>query len=251
VPAVGAEGDTEDLVQRRGRQGNEVGPVDAAQVVPFPAAQPRVALLEQLLGPGEVVEPPLQPGLGDLAEIEVAPGLGAGVLGVAAGGGLVVGLAFGPPPLGGHPGDPGEADQQQRGQQAGPHRVAPPGPPQAFHHRDAAGADRPILHEPFQVVRQLGSALVAVGRVAGDGLEHDRLQVGWHSGLELARPGWLRVHYQVQEFAAVRLAERGAEGEQFVERQPQPVHVPAGVGATLEALRGHVAKGADEEAAAR
>ena len=62
------------------------------------------------------------------------------------------------------------------------------------HHRqacsaraDAPGQDRPVVEEPPQVVGQLAGRLVAVGRVAGDRLEDDRLQVARDARVDLPR----------------------------------------------------------------
>ena len=55
------------------------------------------------------------------------------------------------------------------------------------------GLDRPVFQEALQVASQLAGRLIAVVRLAGDGLQHDRLQVARDSRIELARPRRLAV----------------------------------------------------------
>src|SRR5262249_3311998 len=80
------------------------------------------------------------------------------------------------------------ADQTQPRARARRQRVAPAPAPQPLRLADAPRANGAVLDEAFEVVGHLGGALVAVRRVAGDRLEHHRLQVPRHRRVDLPRP---------------------------------------------------------------
>jgi hypothetical protein len=249
----------DDLAQggRLGGPGRQVGPDQPIEVgravrgggegLEHPE-QPLAHLA--LLGQGEAA---VQPRVGEPALRFPAGGDGPVALGVgfALGAQHVPPLALRLPPLPGHPGAAQDQRQQQRRRQHGQGRVAPAPAPEPLGLADGAGADRLVVGEAAQVLGQLGRRLVAVGRVTGQRLEHDRLQVARHRRVQPSRRRRLRVDDLVHQLLPVRLVEGRAQGQQLVKGQPQGVDVAAGVALAGEPLRRHVAQGADDVARVR
>src|SRR5262249_787283 len=77
----------------------------------------------------------------------------------------------------------------RHGSRAAPPPRVPPAPaPEPFPGAHPPGLDGLVPDKALQVFGQLGRRLVAPGRVARRRLEHNRFQVAWHAGVELARP---------------------------------------------------------------
>ena len=62
---------------------------------------------------------------------------------------------------------------------------------------------------------------------------------------------WLGLGHLLDQLAAVGLVERGAPGEQFVERQAKPIDIRAGVALAPEPFGGHVSDRPDDVAGVR
>ena len=92
---------------------------------------------------------------------------------------------------------------------------------------------------------------VPVAGLAGRRLQDDRLQVQRDGPVERPRPGRLLLRHASQELAGAQVAERGLEGEQFVERQAQAVDVAPVIGLAPERLGGEITQRADDVARIR
>ena len=122
--------------------------------------------------------------------------------------------------------------------------------PGALGHADPPGANGTVFDESLQVGRHLAGGGIAVVRIAGDGLEDDRLQVAGNLGAELPRFGRVGPGDLPDQGSGVRFVVGGAAGQHLVQRQPQPVDVAADVGVALELLGGHVSQRAADVAGA-
>src|SRR5581483_8339878 len=96
-----------------------------------------------------------------------------------------------------------------------------------------------------QIRRQFSCRLVAMGRIAGDGLEDDRFQVARNRRHPSSwRPGFLMCQL-MDQFAAVDLRKSWSMDQHLIKRQPQAVDVAADVRKARETLRRQVAQSAD------
>jgi hypothetical protein len=115
----------------------------------------------------------------------------------------------------------------------------------------ASRDDRQVGEVPAQVGSELGSGLVSLGGLLGEGLENDGVEVAAEGAV--ARRGRRRI---VARDQAGHLSDGLAghwegkpAGEHFVEDDSERIHVGAGVdgvGAALHLLGAHVGEGADD-----
>jgi hypothetical protein len=120
-----------------------------------------------------------------------------------------------------------------------------------FHGTDAPRGNRPVVEKAAEVIRQPAGGRVAVGRLGGGRLVNDRDQILGDSPVEGFQAWQFGAGDPADQLGLVVFGEGRSQDEQLVERQTERIHVAADVGPALEALRGHVAEGADEVAGMR
>src|SRR5207302_5064666 len=135
-----------------------------------------------------------------------------------------------------------------RGQAAGQGErgVAPAPAPQAFGPADGPGLDGLALEEAAQVVGQGAGRGVAPGRLLGQGLEADGLQVARDLVVEPTRRPRLFLE-DLPDHHGLRAAEGALAAEQLVEDDAEVVDVAAAVHLVAAAgrlFRTHVRRGA-------
>ncbi len=117
--------------------------------------------------------------------------------------------------------------RHQQGQsgsgQGGDGTVPTTPPPEPDRSRSTAGKNGPVLQKSLQVVGQLTGRLVAVARIRGHRLEHDRLQIAGDGRVQLARPRWLAE--TLAHALWMESVKRRSEREHLVESQSQSVKV--------------------------
>ena len=70
-----------------------------------------------------------------------------------------------------------------------------------------AGVDRAIFQEAAEIVGQVSGRGVAIGRIAGGGLRHDRFQIAGDVAIESARAGWIVLQNLLQQH--LQIAAKG------------------------------------------
>ena len=91
-----------------------------------------------------------------------------------------------------------------------------------------------------QISQQSIGGDVAIGRVAGNTIQNDRLEAPWNLTTHVSRPNRLRLHDQPNEFISISMIKNGTLQAKFVQRGAQRVDIARGTLLPHQTFRSHV-----------
>ena len=96
--------------------------------------------------------------------------------------------------------------------------------------RDAEGGQAEIVDDRRQIVGHVPGVCVPSLRIASGCMQHQLVELCWHTSNHRARCGYVVIHPLVRHSERTVTGERGGPGEEFVDENADRVHIAARVG---------------------